>query len=189
MLQSLFSAHMERAIRYFRAAQPRRFVDTLPLAVGFVDLVGFTTLSRRMPARELAEVIERFEDAAYDVAAARGGRVVKLIGDEVMFVAHDAGAACDIALTLIERFAGDPSVAPRGGLAIGELLLRGGDYYGPIVNIAARVADLAVPGELLVTSELVEAAGPTFRFESAGKRLLKGFEEPVALHTLERAPR
>jgi adenylate cyclase len=189
MLQSLFGAHMERAIRYFRDARPRSSVDTATLAVGFVDLVGFTTLARRMPARELAVVIERFEDAAYDIAAARDGRVVKLIGDEVMFVAHDAAAACDIALTLVERFAGDASVTPRGGLAVGDLLLRGGDYYGPIVNLAARAADLAVPGELLVTTEVAAAAGPSFRFEPAGKRMLKGFEEPVALHTVERAAR
>jgi adenylate cyclase len=142
-----------------------------------------------MPSRALAELIERFEDAAYDIAAARDGRVVKLIGDEVMFVARDAASACDIALTLVERFAGDPSVTPRGGLAIGELLLRGGDYYGPIVNLAARVADLAVPGELLVTLEVAAAAGPAFRFEPAGKRMLRGFEEPVALHALARAAR
>lgn len=188
MLQSLFSAHMERAVRYFRVG-PRSSVDTVPLAVGFVDLVGFTTLARRMSSRELALVIERFEETAYDVATARDGRVVKLIGDEVMFVARHASAACEIALTLVERFAGDPAVTPRGGLAVGELVLRGGDYYGPVVNLAARVADLAVPGELLVTPEVATAAGDAFRFDPAGKRMLKGFEEPVALHTLERSAR
>ena len=85
-------------------------------------------------------MIERFEETAYDVATARDGRVVKLIGDEVMFVTVDPAAACDIGLTLFERFADDAAVTPRGGLAYGDLLLRGGDYYGAVVNLAARVA-------------------------------------------------
>jgi len=74
--------------------------------------------------------VERFEALAGDAVAARDGRVVKLVGDAVMFVAVDPSAACDIALALLERFAGDPAVTPRGGLAEGRLLARGGDYYG-----------------------------------------------------------
>jgi adenylate cyclase len=187
MLQVLFTGHMERAIRLLRDARPRRSVDTATLAVGFVDLVGFTTLSHRMSPQELAQVIERFEETAYDVATAREGRVVKLIGDEVMFVTVDPAAACDIALTLFERFADDVAVTPRGGLAFGELLLRGGDYYGPVVNLAARVAQIAVPNELLATTEMAAAvASAPLRFEPAGKRMLKGFDEPVALASVSR---
>jgi len=188
MLQGLLGGHMERATRLFREARSRYSADTVTLGVGFVDLVGFTPLAHRMPARELAEVIERFEDAAYDIATARDGRVVKLIGDEVMFVTRDPGAACDIALTLIERFAGDPAVTPRGGLAHGELLQRGGDYYGPIVNLASRVAQIAVPNELLVTRDLAATAARSsaLRFEPAGKRMLKGLDDPVPLLTVAR---
>src|SRR5262249_27724587 len=110
-----------------------------------------------------------------------------LIGDEVMFVAADAGAACDAALSLVEHFADDPSVTPRGALATGDLVIRGGDYYGPIVNLASRVAELAVPTELLVTAEVAaEVRSPSIRFEPAGKRMLKGFEAPVTLLTVER---
>ena len=66
--------------------------------------------------------------------------------------------------------------------------MRGGDYYGPIVNLAARLAELAVPGELLVTNDVAtHAQGDTVHFEPAGKRMLKGFDEPVALLTVERA--
>jgi class 3 adenylate cyclase len=188
-MEVLFRAHVETAIRRFRQARRGEpSADTLHLTVGFVDLVGFTTLSRRMGARELADVIDRFEDTANEVATARDGRVVKLIGDEVMFVTVQAAAACDIALTLVEHFARDPSVTPRGGLAVGNLLWRGGDYYGPIVNLASRLAELAVPRELLVTAEVAaEAAANGMRFAPAGKRLLKGFEEPVTLFAVERA--
>ena len=188
VLASLFRAQLEIAIRRFRRAHLTPSGDTARFTVGFVDLVGFTTLSRRMTARELGTVVDRFEDTAHDVATARGGRIVKLIGDEVMFVTVTAAAACDIALTLVEQFAGDPSITPRGGLATGDLLFRGGDYYGPIVNLAARLADVAVPGELLVTPELAAEAGSAgWRFEPAGKRLLKGFEQPVTLLAVERA--
>jgi len=186
MLQALFTVHMEQAIRRLREAQPRSSVDTATFAVGFVDLVSYTTLAHRMSARELAQVIERFEETAYDVVTAHAGRVVKLVGDEVMFVARAPRAACDIALTLVERFAGDSAVTPRGGLAHGEVLLRGGDYYGPIVNLASRVAQIAVPNELLVTPAVASGAAGHFRFEPAGKRMLKGFDEPVALLTVAR---
>jgi class 3 adenylate cyclase len=186
VLQSVFRAHLEESIRRFRLAREGS-IETARFAVGFVDLVGFTTLSRRMSPRELTDTIERFESTAHETATAKGGRVVKLIGDEVMFVAIDAAAACDIALTLVEHFAGDPAVTPRGGLTYGVLINRGGDYYGSVVNLAARLADLAVPNELLVTPELAEKVrSDAFRFEPAGRRLPKGFDEPVSLLTLER---
>lgn len=188
LLQSLFVAHVETAIRRFREARLSRSTDTALMAIGFVDLVGFTSLAHHVSASELAAVVERFEEAAYDIAAAHDGRVVKLVGDEVMFVTRDPGAACDVALELVERFAGDAAVTPRGAVAYGDLLVRGGDYYGPVVNLAARVAQIAVPGEMLVTPAVAAAAGGRrLRFEPAGKRMLKGFEEPVALLAVERA--
>jgi adenylate cyclase len=113
--------------------------------------------------------------------------VVKFVGDEVMFVTLAPEAACDIALTLVERFTGDAAVTPRGGLASGEVLIRGGDYYGPIVNLAARLAELAIPREVLVNQALgAQAGGSRFRFEPAGRRMLRGFDEPVLLFTAER---
>jgi adenylate cyclase len=186
-LRGLFRAHLAAAIRRQRQARSEHSVDTLHLTVGFVDLVGFTTLSRRITSRELAEIIDRFEESAHDIVTARDGRLVKLIGDEVMFVCVDASAACDIALTLLERFEHDPTVTPRGALACGDLLFRGGDYYGPIVNLAARLADLAVPRELLTSAAVAaQAAQKGLRFESAGKRMLKGFDDPVAVLTVSR---
>lgn len=189
VLRGLFLEHVRTAVRRLREAQPGGTVDSVQLAVGFVDLVGFTPLARTTTVRELAEVVERFERTAHDVATLRDGRVVKLIGDEVMFAAVNPAAACDIALTLVERLCCGGPVAPRGGLAYGEVLLRGGDYFGPTVNLAARIAELAVPTELLVTLDVGRAAAgaPGLRFEPAGKRLPKGYEIPVALLALERA--
>ena len=190
VLHILLSAHIETANRRLREARPERAPDTPAFAVGFIDLVGFTTLAQNMASRELAAVIESFEEAAYDIVAAHDGRVVKLIGDEVMFVTRDAGAACDIALALLERFADDRNVTPRGALTYGEVLVRSGDYYGPIVNLASRVAQIAVPNELLVTPELAaRAEAQTLRFEPAGRRMLKGLDEPATLLSLRRADR
>ena len=152
-------------------------------AVGFVDLVGFTAISSEMEPRQLAAFLRDFEGRAYDVVTSVGARVVKLIGDEVMFVASDPAAACRAASQLMAGFGAEHElVVPRGGVAYGEVLVRGGDYYGPVVNLASRLVDEAVPQELLVTEELAQATtGCTF--EPAGRRMVKGFADPVAVRS------
>ena len=153
-------------------------------AVGFVDLVGFTALSRDMGAQELSAFMGRFEGEAHDVATNAGARVVKLIGDEVMFVATDPVAACRAAIALMDAFNGEyVGVVPRGGMAYGNVVLRSGDYYGSIVNLASRLVDEAVPLELLVTDALAEAAVEC-EFEPAGRRMVKGFDEPVSVQSM-----
>jgi class 3 adenylate cyclase len=109
--------------------------------------------------------------------------LVKLIGDEVMFVATDPADACRAAEALMVGF-GDESahVVPRGGLAFGDVLVRGGDYYGSVVNLAARLVDEAVPQELLVTDEAAVAAAGC-EFAPAGRRMVKGFDDPIVVHS------
>jgi len=187
VLEALFRAHLENAIRRSRQARAHAGSDLAQMTVGFVDLVGFTPLSRQLASRELGVLVDDFETLAIEVTTARDGRLVKIIGDEVMFVAVEAARACDIALTLIERFGASASVTPRGGLASGALLMRGGDYYGSIVNLASRIADLAVPSEVLVTAEVVaQADAKDLHFEPAGRRMLKGFDDPVTLYSAGR---
>lgn len=190
-LETLFRAHMELAIRRNTAARAEATSKiTVFVAVGFVDLVGFTPLSQRLPVRELHSIVDAFEGSAYDIVTSNRGRVVKLIGDEVMFVASTAAAGCEIALTLAEGFRDRPGVTPRGGVAFGEVLTRGGDYYGTIVNVAARIADLAIPHEVLVTAEVEDtarAAGVPLAFAPAGRRMLKGFATPVTVFAAGRA--
>lgn len=153
-------------------------------AVGFVDLVGFTGISADMDAQALSRFLRDFEGRAYDVVTSAGARVVKLIGDEVMFVADDPGAACVAAGELMSGFATDDDrVVPRGGLAYGDVLVRGGDYYGSVVNLASRLAAEAVPQELLVTEALAEASS-SCAFEPAGRRMVKGFVDPVPVRSL-----
>ena len=130
---------------------------TVMLAVGFADMVGFTALSQQASEVELQQVINRFEDLAYDVVAAGGGRVVKMIGDEVFFVAETARAGADIGLELASAYASDESVPDiRVGMSIGHVLPRAGDYLGPAVNVASRLVNLARPGSVLISEQMAE---------------------------------
>ena len=189
-MEIMLRVHMEKSIERNRRGRAESSSPvTVVIAIGFVDLVGFTPLSQQMPVDELGAVVDEFEGVAHDTVASHGGQVVKLIGDEVMFVAVDATSASEIALGLVDRFGKEGRVTPRGGVAFGEVLTRGGDYYGPVVNLASRVAELAVPNDILVTAEVrtrSERALAPLQFDQAGRRMLKGFDEPVELFALRR---
>ena len=119
--------------------------------VGFADLVGFTALSQQVGGDELAAIVEQFEQLAFDVVTANGGRVVKMIGDEVMFTVDSPVAAAEIGLALAEGTRGADELSDlRVGLAYGSLLEREGDLYGPVVNIASRITAIAFPGSIVV---------------------------------------
>lgn len=131
---------------------------TEPLSVGFVDLVGYTALSQELEPEELGALVTRFEELAYDTVAEQGGRVVKTIGDEVMFVANEAGAAARIALRLTQSSAVDALLPDaRAGLDSGPVLAQEGDYYGPVVNLASRLVEIARPGTVLASSAVHDA--------------------------------
>jgi adenylate cyclase len=182
---TIFAHHLRDAITRQRASHTDTTDRSLSrLAVGFVDLVGFTPISRQAAPSDLLQLIGQFELEAFEVAAAHNGRVVKHIGDEVMFVALDVAAGCSIAAALTDAF-DTKGIEPRAGLAFGDVISRYGDYYGPVVNLAARLADLAVPKEVLVDAAAAEAArGASVLLEPAGRRLLKGFDEPVEVYSL-----
>ena len=96
------------------------------MAVGFADMVGFTVLSQHLGDEELAAVVARFEELAHDTVVALGGRVVKMIGDEVMFVVQTATGAAQIGLSLAEAYAGDDLLSDvRVALAVGPVLVQG----------------------------------------------------------------
>jgi adenylate cyclase len=104
---------------------------------------------------ELSRVVDQFEQLAYDVVIAGGGRVVKMIGDEVMFLIEDPHAAVEIALGLAEASREAEQLSDvRVGLAWGPVLEREGDAYGPTVNLASRITSIAYPGSVVVGPEL-----------------------------------
>jgi len=158
------------------------------LAVGFVDLVGSTALAQRLATRELGVALSDFETGVADTVVAHRGRVVKLIGDEVMFVAPDPFAACEIALEVAAAFSAHAVLPPvRAGIAWGEVLTRDGDYFGPVVNLAARVVKEAAPGCVAADTAIADAVRDRFTVSPLGSRRLKGLDQEVTLYGLERA--
>jgi class 3 adenylate cyclase len=190
VMNILFREHVEETIRRSQVARTAACTfDDVHMAIGFVDLVGFTPLSQAMDTAALAQLVDEFEATAFDLVAEHDGRVVKLIGDEVMFATVSAAAACEVALGLAGAYSGESAVTPRGAVAVGDVLSRAGDYYGPVVNLASRAAALAVPNEILTTREVRDetlASDAALAFQPAGRRSLKGFAEPVELFTVDR---
>jgi adenylate cyclase len=129
--------------------------DRRELAVGFADLVGYTSRSRGMGGRELA-MIEDFESIAAEVIARHSGRVVKTVGDGVLFTAATGEAAVRIGLELPEVWESAERPPLRTGAAYGAVLTRLGDVYSPVVNLASRLTSVARPGTMLVDRDLAE---------------------------------
>ncbi len=128
------------------------------MVAGFADIVGFTSLSRTTTEKQLADLVERFESVTAGVIAENGGRVVKTIGDEVLFVVQQPARAARIALALNawhESEEGFPQL--RVGMAHGRVISWLGDVYGPIVNVASRLTSVARPGTIVVDRDLAAA--------------------------------
>lgn len=142
--------------RVVQAADDVEMVDRR-LAVGFADLVGFTRLTRRLEEEELGELVEAFETTAADLVAAHGGRLIKTLGDEVLFAADDAGTAAEIGLRLIETLTHDETMPElRVGIAFGTVTTRMGDVFGTTVNLASRLTSIAPKDAVLVDGALAE---------------------------------
>jgi adenylate cyclase len=157
--------------------------------VGFADLVGFTALSQQVGDDELAAIVDQFEQLAFDVVTAQGGRVVKMIGDEVMFTVDSAEAAAEIGLALAEGTRGADELSDlRVGLAAGPLLEREGDLYGPVVNLASRITAIAFPGTIVVSASVRDRleGREEYRLRSMRARYLKDIGR-VPLWVLRRA--
>lgn len=180
---------IERAIVYIwrrhLAAEAKRTALTLEsstaqgdVVVGFADLVGFTALSAQMDEATLASAVSRFESKAVEIVGSLSGRVVKMIGDEVMFESVSAADGVETALRLVEAFDADESLPDlRAGLAEGLATPYQGDLYGPAPNLAHRLVDVALPATVLVSESVRDTAEGDERFEFRPVRpqTLKGF--------------
>ena len=180
--------------RQFVAATGRAFAaatqDGHPvMTVGFVDLVDFTKSSRSWSASTLERLLERFEaDTALRVTR-YGGRVVKTIGDAVMYVTDDPQAAVEVALETVEAHAVDEQLPDvRAGVALGPVLVRLGDVFGQPVNLASRLTDEARARTVLVDNALAT----TLRGDSAldvrrlRRRSVRGYRS-LTPHRLRRS--
>lgn len=160
------------------------------LAVGFADLVDFTKLGERVASEELGSVAGRLEEMAVEAAEAPV-RLVKTIGDAAMLASEQPGPLIEAALDLVDAAEDEGKEFPsmHVGLAYGEALPRGGDWYGHPVNLASRITDFAVPGSVVVSKELREAVedDDAYKWSSVGRKRLKGIKGQSELYRVRRA--
>lgn len=174
---------------HFESASTGRFAGrdrgpTVKVAVAFVDLVESTRLTQSLDGRDLAGALGDFERAASDAVVGAGGRIVKRIGDAVMFVVSDVAAACDAACAIVAAVEAHPTLTEaRAAVAWGEVMPRDGDYFGTAVNLAARAVPLAAPGTVVISAAARDAL-PDGAAVALGEHRLKGFDDPVTLFAL-----
>jgi adenylate cyclase len=160
-------------------------LHTARVTVGFVDIVGFTTLSNQVGQARLGDIVELFESRCADVVAGKRGRVIKSIGDSVLYVNDDPIRAYDTAEGIINVVGRDPRMPDvRVGLASGSVVMRLGDVFGPPVNMAARMTAVARRNRIIVDAETARLL-PADQFETRllPTRPVRGFGpvEPVAV--------
>jgi len=157
------------------------------LVVGFVDMEGYTSLSRTLTSRQLAELVEQFEQLVSDAVSRHPARLIKLIGDAAMIVCESSLDACRLGLELVAAFGpGRGLPAVRVGLARGPVMAVRGDYFGQVVNLASRLAGSAEPSTVTVDDTVRQSAEESFAFERLPAIELKGVDRtPTAfrLHT------
>ena len=148
------------------------------VAIAFADLAGYTRLTEEEGELQAVDAVERFVEAV-EITLPDDARVIKTIGDEVMVVGSDPAALTDWAVGF-QRLQSERPL-PRIGIHYGDALYRDGDYFGRDVNIASRVAARSAGGEVLVTRQVVDAAGSHLAFERIGEVRLKGFTESTEI--------
>jgi adenylate cyclase len=177
--------HVEAAME--RTGAIRRRPREVP-AIGFLDLSGFTALTEEQGDQVAVELSSRLTDLVRSVNRDHDGRPVKFLGDGVMCYYRRPPAGVQAALDMVERAAHAGLPPARVGLNAGPVIERDSDYFGRTVNVAARVAAYAGPGQVLVTDEVRAATGdlPGIVFEPLGEVRLKGIARPVLLSLASR---
>jgi adenylate cyclase len=175
-------------------AQTRTSVSTVQGAIVFTDLAGFTEFTAIRGDEAALELLGVQEQLVGDLVEGRG-RVVKELGDGLMLWFDDPCHAVHAALELQERFEersakDDLPLWVRIGVHYGHAAQRGSDLVGHDVNVAARVADLAAPGEVLISEAAAERVVEKMQdvwCEEMGPTVMKGLPEPVGIYRAIRA--
>ena len=156
------------------------------VALGFVDLVGSTRWAEGLTLRDQSLALSRFESAAWSSAVLAGGRVVKMIGDEVFFTAPTADGACRIGIEICQAAANDPLLPPaRGAIGYGMVIPREGDFFGPLVNLVSRLVRLASPGELVTTESTAKTlSGGLWTLRELDPQTIEHLQSPVRVYAI-----
>jgi adenylate cyclase len=151
------------------------------VALGFVDLVDSTSWAEGLSLRQYSLALSRFESAAWSSAVLAGGRVIKMIGDEVFFAAPTADAACRIGTGVCAAAKADPLLpSARGAIGFGLATPREGDYFGPLVNLVSRLTKTALSETLIVTQPAAdELPAGHWSLVELDPQPVRGLEAPV----------
>jgi adenylate cyclase len=186
MLVYVWRRHMRASIARVEAARAdAEGHGTTELSVGFADIVSFTALSNTLTEDKIGDLVEIFESRCADVVAVQRGRIIKSLGDSVLFVNDDPIRAYDTAEGIINVIGRDPRMPDvRVGLATGSVVTRLGDVFGPPVNMAARLTAVARRNRIIV-DDATAALLPSDQFETRRlpARPVRGFGivEPVSV--------
>ena len=183
LIDTVHRHHLTSARTYFEGV----IQDTsasVTCGIGFADLSSFTALTQPLTPAQLSDLLNEFGATVADVVHADGGRLVKFIGDAVMWVSPTPERLVQAAVDLVDHpKARDAELHVRAGLAYGTVLAINGDYFGNPVNLAARLVAAAAPGQILAASELHDKL-PDWPAIAHGPLTLKGFEGPVTAFDL-----
>lgn len=188
-LQQMFNVRMREQMRQAVIGQAElqsgKLPGSQPIAVGFVDIVGFTKLGEEAEPDDLGAVVRRFERVVQECAE-EPVRVVKTIGDAAMLVSPEPAPLVEAVLGLVERSHDAPPLL-RGGIAAGEALPRAGDWYGRPVNLAARLTSFARRGSVVTSKEVRDAAADGYEWSTAGSKRFKGVRGSVDVYRVRPA--
>ncbi|BBZ16087.1 adenylate/guanylate cyclase domain-containing protein [Mycolicibacterium gadium] len=186
LIDAVFRQHIISARTHFEGVITDASAS-VTCGVGFADLTGFTQLTQVMDPTELLDLLMEFGGSVSDIVHTDGGRVVKFIGDEVMWVTSTPELLVKVAIDLVEHpRARETGLKVRAGLGYGSVLGIYGDYFGNPVNLAARLVAAAAPGQILASSDVRDQL-PEWPAIPQEPLTLKGFDEPVAAYDLHLA--
>ena len=158
-----------------------------PAAMCFLDITGYTQLTQERGDAAAAQLAEQLGRLVQRTSVRHGGRPVKWLGDGVMIHFPSPGLGVLAALEMVAGVVEAGMPPAHVGLHAGPIIFQEGDYYGQTVNLAARIAEHARPGEVLVTQEVVDASGGAeVAFREIGPVELKGVAGAVHLHAAHR---
>jgi class 3 adenylate cyclase len=183
LIDAVHRQHLESARMYFEAVISDASATVL-CGVGFVDLSGFTALTQLLTPAELSELLSEFSASVSDVVHADGGRIVKFLGDAVMWVSPTPRQLATVAADLVQHpKAREAGMQVRAGIAFGPILALDGDYFGNAVNLAARLVAAAEPEQLLATVDVHDQL-PDWPATPVAPLTLRGFDQPVQAYAL-----
>ncbi len=190
LLTYVWRRHLLAAVARVESLDGAADEQVAEATVGFADLVSFSALTNRLEDDEIGDLVEVFESRSHDVVSKRGGRVVKTLGDSVLFMAATPEDGVEIAWDIVQVIGGDKRLPDvRVGVVTGSVVLRMGDVYGPAVNLAARLVGVARRNRVITDAHTAERLSQDkYETRILPARPVRGFGdlEPVAVRRTSR---